>query len=142
MKRILLLLCVACTHFPVGVAPAEDPDGEDSIVAIWSSHASSLMRRSPTRDLTPERQRTPTARGDAIEAPCSVGESRWVRVPCSSWGDSWDEVYNQYGDQLCARCLVNVCDDIASGENPEQLIELPSCSTLRERERERRLRGQ
>lgn len=102
MRRLMFLFLAACTHFPVEVEPAEDTDGEGSIAAIWAERVMSLARRDQGRDLTPERQRTPTARGDAIEAPCSVGETRWVRVPCSSWGSSWDEVYNQYGVRRAA----------------------------------------
>ncbi len=136
---LLFALLVACHDPSVPTDVSVDDDAYGDVWALRTATFVTAVARRSGGVQAPERERTPTARGDAIEAPCSAAETRWVRVACSSWSTNWEAVSDELG--ICARCLVNVCDDPAEGELMETKIELPLCSSLRPREASRLREG-
>ena len=144
LLAFLLTLAAACHAPTVPGDVATDDQGTGDVWALRALTVADVARRQNGVLEAPRRDRTPTARGDAIEAPCATGETRWVRVPCSSWGTGGTDDYttrDQYGREWCQRCTVNVCDQPAPGELMDNQIELSLCSSLPPRQAAREREG-
>lgn len=81
----------------------------------------------------PRRDRNPTgASSDDEEVLCSVGEERWVRVPCAAHGvDDSAQWYPSQQRWVCVRCLVDVCGEPMESGNLPQLYDLRTCPEAR-----------